>query len=143
MIERNQQYFVVFSSSPTGSPWYWWSLFTRPGFEHVVLFSYLEDKGIWLHIDWTYVGLKVWLLPSEEMSAIMDIFKTRDATVVKMTQGEGFNGSWFTSASCVTAVRYILGIPGWTFMTPYYLYRKMLKLGGELIDYHPVWGKGN
>ncbi len=142
MIERHPDYFVVFTSKPKNSPWYWWNLFTRPGFEHVVLFSYSEDKGLWTYIDWSYHGLKIWLLSSNELSTIMDIFNKREATVVKMSQGERFSESWFTSVYCVAAVRHILGIPGWTFMTPYYLYRKMIKLGAEVITYHPVWDKG-
>lgn len=143
MIERNQSWFVVFTSSPKGSPWHWWDVFTRPGFRHVVLFTYSEDKGIWFYIDWTDTGLKVWLLSSREMSSIMGIFNKRDATVVKMAQGERYSEPWFTSVYCVAAVRHILGIPGWMFLTPYYLYRKMIKLGAEVVTYHPVWGKGH
>lgn len=136
-----QDYFVVFTSSPH-SWWSWWNLFTRPGFEHVVLFTYSEADGIWLYIDWAFSGLRVWLLSSREMSDIMGFLKKRDATVVRMSRSENLRGLYFTPAYCVAVVRHILGIPGWTFMTPYQLYRKMIKLGAEAIDYHPVWGKG-
>lgn len=141
MIEFPKEWFVVFMSRKPESPWTWWHVFTRKGFEHAFAFTYSSKDALWISIDWAMNGLHVSLLSSVEMAELVDAMKVYDSTVVKITERDRTSVPWFTSVYCVSAIRHILGISGWTFMTPYYLYRKMVKLGGEIIDYHPVWDK--
>lgn len=142
MIERDQDYIVVFTSCPKGTQRHWWNLFTRSGFEHIVIFTYLERNAVWVYFDWSTSGFKTWVLSPREMSDVVGSLGERNATFVRMARREGVVKFGFAPAYCVTIVRHIIGIPGWAFMTPYYLYRKMIKLGAEVIDYHPVWGRG-
>lgn len=141
MIEVPQEWYVVFSSRTKNVRWSWWHIFTRPGFEHAAAFTYSPDKALWIYVDWASNGLHILLLSSVEMSDTVDVFKFHDARFVRMTKVDRVSVPWFTSVYCVSAIRHILGISGWTFMTPYFLYRKIIKLGGEIINHHPVWGK--
>lgn len=107
---------------------YWWSRFFKRGFNHVCAAAYYADRRHWVYFDPARPGTSIRLLTEDEWTApYARLLAT--CTIVR------FKGRYDRRASpatwyCVGAIKSLLGIES-RALTPYQLYRDLLRQGGE------------
>jgi hypothetical protein len=121
------EYWLVFSDSTQ-----WISAFLKPGFSHCYVLT--RDAYNWMVINPELLYLRAEIAPIPANEDLISIWCQPYETVVKLTfkprhtmMRFGICGMY----SCVTIVRYVLGLQGIKALTPYRLYKKLLTLSDK------------
>ncbi|MBD5405002.1 hypothetical protein HDR59_00450 [bacterium] len=112
---------VVFSPFTT----LWYLKFLRVGFKHC--FVILEDNGYFFIVD--PLASKIELMSFHILGdRLINEFKNLGMNVVKVSINKENSASWkFGIFTCVEVVKRILGISSLRVITPYQLYKYLLK----------------
>jgi len=114
----------------------WWDhvFRTRPGFRHCFMVSWSHWAQRWLLIDWRTLNLDAMMLFPFELSELEEFAREQDATIVRYTPKQhDVTSRTPVFIYCTTALQHFLGLSSGPILTPYRLYRKLLKLGGKQI----------
>ncbi len=116
----------MFFCEPPGS--YWWSKFFKPGFKHICCASWYADRRHWIYFDPARPGTSIRLMTEDEWSGPFGVLLQSS----KVVRFKGRYDRKFSPATwyCVGAVKSLLGIHSLA-LTPYQLYRDLLRQGGE------------
>lgn len=113
----------------------WWKYFCKPGFEHVMLFAQHGDNVICL--DPTSKRLNIRLAYNCSAEATARQFASElGSTVLKVTHEQKFRSFPPLCMYCVSVAKYVLGLPTWSGLTPYGLFRYLMRYGdAEVVDF--------
>lgn len=124
--EPPRRLWLVFFGETKGS--YWWTRLFKPGFRHVCAAAYYADRRHWVYFDPTRPGISIRLFTDDEWSGPFSTLLT-SCKVVRF-KGQYSRRSSPPSWFCVGAIKALLGIES-RALTPYQLYRDLLRQGGE------------
>lgn len=124
---KPQKAWVVFSGK-TDLPWL---RFLKPGYRHC--YALLFDGQNWVTVDPMSHGMDVHVqdIPAEFNMPLW--LKTRGVTVVPASIERIAKQAPFSMFSCVEAVKRVLGIQNRWIVTPWQLYRHLLKTSQKTI----------
>lgn len=105
----------------------WWARFLKPGFQHVFAFAWDERGGRWVIVNYGLEASYVRALDANEIAAVWANLAAMEATVVLARVECAPRRIPRLLASCVTNVAALLGLPGVCALTPFALYRTLLK----------------
>jgi len=122
---RERTFFIFFTPSEK----YVWSPFLMPGFKHCYVVEKLEF--IWICSDPTRMGLNITLPNCTSQHPLIENMMTLDQSVrVLEVITKGQVGSFLLRPkilSCVSVVQYVTGISFRLCITPYSLFKKLLR----------------
>lgn len=120
------EYFLVFTDSSQ-----WISEWLKPHFAHCYILQ--RDQYNWFVLNPERLHLRVEIAPVEATQDLIKLWCKPTDTVLKLEfkpRHTTIRFGWFGVFSCVTLVRYLLGLK-LKALTPYGLYRKLLTLSDE------------
>lgn len=121
---------VAFVDRAPEAPRRWWDVFTRPGWRHVLMFSYHADAERWVVIDPLWGGIIVELLNQDEFACFLTSISPRLTACLWASAAARRSllpriGGW-----CVPVVSSVLGMRHGA-LTPRGLYRQLIRRGAE------------
>lgn len=122
-----REWFVAFVDS--GRRPVWWMRFVKPGFRHVLAFSYDIQSNQWIFFDPGHERLRLEVLEGDDLDIIVSIIRQRGGKILRTKAQVQKSRRVRVFATCVTAVCHLLGCP--CALTPHGLYRILLKRGAE------------
>lgn len=125
-------WYLVFGNSDSEG---WWKYFCRPGFEHVMMFAQHGNNIICLNP--TTQRLNVHIAPDCSAEVTAKQFASElGKTVLKVTHTQKPRSFPPLCMYCVAVAKYALGLPAWSGLTPYGLFRYLLKCEDvEVVDF--------
>lgn len=119
---------------------YWWDRLklTSRDFRHCYVMQYQAAVDEWVLMDWRSGICDLLIFKHHEMASILNHIRASYGRIVMVKkQTVERDTTWrFPILYCVQAVMQVLGMPSRWTLTPYQLYNRLIKLGGEeIINY--------
>lgn len=113
----------------------WWDhvFRTREGFRHCFLTFWCEWSQRWLVINWRQSKTDFIIMYDFELEKILKVMGVQKATVVRFEAPVDVEEGGPLIAYCSNILSRYLGFGNRLMLTPYALYRKLLKSGGEVV----------
>jgi hypothetical protein len=110
----------------------WWHYFLKPGFRHCLAFGF--DGRCWLQVDCMLNLLDVRSFANAEMTLVLEILASHDAVILAARRRSVVSHATPRAfVYCVSTVKHLLGLRS-KALTPYFLYRALLRQGAQVID---------
>jgi len=107
----------------------WWARLLRPGFQHCFAFAWDEAAGRWLVVNHALEASFVRALTVAESGVLWANLHAMGATVLLARVEASPRQFPRLIASCVTTTAALLGLPGACALSPFGLYRTLLRRG--------------
>lgn len=127
------EYLVVFIDLPDRR---WWDyvFHTRPGFRHAFCLYWDAWAKRWLMLDWRQSKLELVMLYTFEAEKVLAQVRAMGGTVVRYIPAAPVPETAGTPFSyCSNLIARYLGIGWHLVLTPYQLYLRVLKAGGQVV----------
>ncbi len=112
-------------------PWRW---FIHKNFSHVLAFRYDPKHEVWIFLEWSGMTVFAEIWEGKEMDSLFTWLKHDGALVSYEAR---HNPSEIIKLRmpfyCVSWVKHLLGLRNCIAMTPYQLYKELIKRGGTVI----------
>lgn len=110
----------------------------RPGFAHCLAIGYSPRTGTWVLVNYGLSTFSCEAMSWSQCRVTLGHYLDRGATVLRV-QGER-EGVEYPSLRlpvlyCVEVIKHLLGIPGRWILTPYQLYKALLKRGATVVHH--------
>lgn len=128
------QYLILFGEGDDGLHWYDY-LFTRKHFRHAFLLYWDEWTNRYLMFDWRIQRLELSILFPFEVAHILKECQQNNLRVVKFTRKNPERKSPFFFGYCSNMLARFLGLGSPLILTPYGLYRRLLRAGATDYDW--------
>ena len=111
---------------------YWWDyIFSRGPYKHVCAICYDPQVDQWYLYDWSFLGLRLNKLSTEETDRLLTHFDISGSVVFKaLPQQKNYRQLCFPAATCVSAIKHLTKFKSWAF-TPSQLFCAYTKAGAE------------
>lgn len=123
-MTEKKTYWLCFKGAGENPPW--WTLFMKAGFEHCLILT--QENESWLIVDPTRRKLTTLLVYCNPMYNLPHNLRTmtglKVVKVIMTHTSNNFIPTPFTFVSCVTIVKYMLGLKI-RCHTPWQLYRRL------------------
>lgn len=130
-MKEKKTYWVCFKGAGENPPW--WTFFMKSGFEHCLIL--IQENEGWLIVDPTRRKLTTLLVDCNPIYNLPHELRTKtELKIVKLTMtgtNNNFIPTSFTLLSCVTIVKYMLGLQI-KCRTPWQLYKKLKELRNDI-----------
>mgnify|MGYP001186987327 FL=1 len=104
-----------------------WLQFLKKGFKHCGALSYSAKYDLWIHLEYTHVGIRMSYLDKEEISTILNYLK--DYKVLRCPIKDEWQLFRIKDLTCVGFIMRLIGFYKWYILTPYQLYCALIKAG--------------
>lgn len=133
----------ILPTDAAGAPARWLLIFRRrsdlrwvnwlvPGrFKHVCAIAAVPECDVWVFYNVGFGRTSIFMARGAGARRMM-VEWTRDSEVLVMEPHPA--GSWFPAFCCTTAIRQLIGLPGWCF-APTALYRDCLRHGARIVQW--------
>ena len=111
---------------------YWWDyIFCRGPYKHVCALGYEPRDDQWFLYDWSFLGLVLSKLSTENVDALLTHFELSGSVVLKAPKQYGkYRKLCFPIATCVSAIKHLTRFNSWAF-TPSQLFCAYTKAGAK------------
>jgi|TARA_R110000772_G_scaffold8960_2_gene29448 hypothetical protein len=106
------------------SKYLWW---LKKGFTHCGALSYSAKHNLWIHLEYTHVGIRMSYLDEKEIEDIF--FYLSDHKILICPIKDEWQFFRIKDLTCVAFVMRLIGFFKWYILTPYQLYCALLKAG--------------
>lgn len=146
--KTGRTWFLVFQGDFPERPPHWWDFWTTPDFRHCWGYTQLTDEGV-LTLDKGYNSLEIELEYPFSPAVYLSLLRVMPFTtaILKVSRppdpGTLYHGAFYY---CVPQIKALIGLRSWA-VTPYQLYRQLLRMDGVEIIYkkrglqHGRWWK--
>lgn len=106
----------------------WWVRLLRPGFQHVVMWTWHEESQRAVVIDTGRNGIEIDVIDRHRLAEVEHhLMAELYATLVTIEIPDALQGSAFGPLHCGTVAAHLLGVKWWKALTPWRLYRTLTK----------------
>ena len=113
--------------------WWDWVFRTREGFRHCFVLQWCEWTNRWIMVDWRQSRTDFTILFDFEVESFMRAMQASKGTVVKFTAPSRSEDKGGLVTYCSNIISRYLGLGNSVILTPFGLYRRLLKSGGEVV----------
>ena len=126
------KYLIYFIERPDRN---WWEYVfrTRIGFRHCFVMQWCEWSKRWIMVDWRQSRTDFIIFFDFEAEVMLRHIGEMQGTVVKFTAPNRSDDAGGLITYCSNIVSRFLGLGNTVILTPYGLYRRLLKAGGEVV----------
>jgi hypothetical protein len=126
-----REYLIFFIERPDRN---WWDyvFLTREGFRHCFVMQWCEWSQRWIMVDWRQSTTDFIVLFDFEAEQFIRNAKDLKGTVVRFEARQPPDSGKLVSY-CSNVISRFLGLGDSLILTPYGLYRRLLKSGGEVV----------
>lgn len=128
-----QDWLVAFTSLDDPPPY---THLLKPGFHHVTLLGYHPKTGDWTFLNWTSDSFELTRMSWDQATAAIAILGERDGTLVRLRrplEETGLLRIRVPFLYCVEVAKHILGVDSFWCVTPYQLYRELVRSGAQVM----------
>lgn len=111
----------------------WWQRFLKRGFSHCLAFAWDAEAERWLIVNPGFDGGLVRAVSREKFTGVLAALRLMGATIVRARRGEGGPMRPKLLLTCVSVITVLLALERCCALTPYALYRHLLRRGATLI----------
>jgi len=104
-----------------------WFKFLKKGFKHCGALSYCEKHKLWIHLEFTHLGIKLTYLDKEDIETYFAYLK--NFKVLKCPVKDQWHTLRIKDLTCVSFIMRLIGFYKWYIFTPYQLYCALIKAG--------------
>jgi hypothetical protein len=111
---------------------YWWDhIFCRGPYKHVLALGYDPKDDQWFMYDWSFLGLVLTKLSTDELDMLLTHFHYSDSVILKAPrQYKPYRQLCFPIATCVSAMKHLTRFKSWA-ITPSQLFCAYTKAGAK------------
>lgn len=106
---------------------------TREGFRHCFVLQWCGWTKRWIMVDWRQSRTDFTVFFDFEIEIIMSCMAATKGTVVRFTAPPRAENKGGLVTYCSNIISRYLGLGNSVILTPYGLYRRLLKAGGEVV----------
>jgi hypothetical protein len=104
-----------------------WFTFLKKGFKHCGALSYSEKNDLWVHLEFTHLGIKLTYLEKKDIEDML--FYLKNFKVLRCPVKNQWHTLRIKDMTCVSFIMRLIGFYKWYIFTPYQLYCALIKAG--------------
>lgn len=124
---------LIFFIDRDNRAWWDWIGFTREGFRHCFMVQWCEWSKRWIAVDWRETTTDFIIFFDFEIEMLVKGIGRRKGTVIRFRRIEDPIRTGGLITYCSNIISRFLGLGNSLILTPYGLYRRLLKSGGEVV----------
>lgn len=128
-----QHDYLIYFLDREDRSWWDWVFRTREGFRHCFLLQWCEWSNRWIMLNWRQSRTDFIILFDFEAEAFLRDMLAYKGTVVSFKADLKENENGALISYCSNIISRFLGLGNAVLLTPYGLYRRLLKSGGEVV----------
>lgn len=129
---QTHDYLIYFVERPDRN-WWDWVFRTREGFRHCFVTQWCEWSQRWIMVDWRQSRTDFIVFFDFEVESILRHIGAMKGTVVRFKAPARSDEAGGLITYCSNIISRFIGLGNSVILTPYGLYRRLLKSGGEVV----------